>query len=137
MNVCCFKSNTVKMNSKIKLEDCDESIKKFTLNGLTTHAKCVKVYDGDSVHIVMLYNGSYNKFACRLIGINADELRGTNVTSAKLARDYLRNLVHEKVVDVKCHDFDKYGRLLVELTLNGVNINKKMVDDGYAHPYVL
>ena len=32
---------------------------------------------------------------------------------AKQSRDYLRSLVLDKLIIIKCHEFDKYGRLLI------------------------
>lgn len=129
-----------RITKELDLLNSDDSVQKFSLNGLITRGKCVKVHDGDSVHMVIKYydkTGSLKlmRFACRLRGIDAAELSGPNAVAARSARDFLKSLIFNIVLEVKCYEFDKYGRLLVELTLNGVNVNQKMIEDGYAKPY--
>ena len=40
-----------------------------------------------------------------------------------------------KIVHVKCGKFDKYGRLLVYITIDNININNHLVEKGYAYKY--
>ena len=91
---------------------------KFSLDGQCHIAKCVKCYDADSIHVVILLHGIYTKFNCRLIGIDTPEIRTKDLQEKEYAiqaRDYLRNLVLDKLVIVTCGTFDKYGRLLINL----------------------
>lgn len=100
------------------LEDQDVHTPLFSLNGRWFEGKCVKCYDADSVHIVIQWMGTYTRFKCRLYGIDTPELRSKHPLEkqvAKLARDYLRSLILDCIVFIKCHTFDKYGRLLVSI----------------------
>ena len=50
-------------------------------------AKIVKVHDGDTCDLVIIRNGSLERFKCRLLGINSPEM-GTG-RKAEKARDFL------------------------------------------------
>lgn len=98
--------------------DQDISTPLFSLAGKWVDGKCVKCYDADSVHIVLKLYGEFVRFKCRLHGIDTPEMRTKNKCEkrvAKEARDYLRGLILGKIVFVKCHTFDKYGRLLLTM----------------------
>jgi hypothetical protein len=43
----------------------------------------------------------------------------------------------DKIVSVKCSKFDKYGRLLVEITVpeSGVKIHEYLISEGLANKY--
>lgn len=73
----------------------------------------------------------------RMIGINTPEesdIYGFEAT------DYLSNLILGKDVDLISDeiskDRDRYGRLLRYALLDSVDINKKMIEDGYAFAYL-
>jgi len=105
----------------------------FTLKGRTYIAKCVKCYDADTVHVVLKENNVYNRFCCRLMGIDTAELKTKNVEEnehAKKARDYLTNLIMNNAVYVVCHDFDKYGRLLITLYQPQEDTTQMVEDDA-------
>lgn len=110
----------------------------FSLNGMKTKAKVVKVYDGDSIHVIFDYCGKYYTFKCRLMGIDTPEMRTTNVVEKQMAykaRDYLRSLILNKVVDLECFKFDKYGRLLVDVSIENQRVNELMISNNYAKKY--
>lgn len=110
-------------------------------------AKCVKVYDGDTVHLCMFVNGmkTPKRFVCRLEGINTPELKSKNQAEKKdaiIARDYLKQQILDKIVFVKCGDFDKYGRLLVKIykynistRIRGKLINDMLLENNMATVY--
>ena len=52
-------------------------------------------------------------------------------------RNNLREQILNKVVTVKCEDFDKYGRLLVHIYLgkDTPSINEWLIDNSYAKKY--
>ena len=39
------------------------------------------------------------------------------------------------LVTLKCGKFDKYGRILVEIYVNNICINEKMIEEGHGRPY--
>ena len=51
------------------------------------YAKVVTVHDGDTCDLVFYRNGSYQRFKCRLLGINSPELKDGNI--ALKSRDFL------------------------------------------------
>ena len=78
------------------------------------------------------------KWNCRLINIDTPEIRTRNLREkvyGKKVRDYLRKKILNKIVTVSCKDFDKYGRLLVEIFYEDENINNWLIDNGYAKIY--
>lgn len=114
----------------LELSQCSDSISLFTIKG-RYNAKVVKVYDGDTIHIVMYYADAFNKFIIRLMNIDTDELKSLDETKKLLAikaRDMLSSLILNKIVVVDVDGFDKYGRLLAIIYYNGESINDKMIE---------
>jgi micrococcal nuclease len=115
---------------------------KFSLNGYRTHAKCVHVYDGDTVHVVFKMPNSNEcyKWIIRLIGIDTPEIKSKNANeknAAIIARDFLKGQILDKIIIIECLDFDKYGRLLGELYIEGneTSLSKQLIEKGYAKAY--
>lgn len=54
---------------------------------ISTSAKVVSVYDGDTCDLVIIRNGGLERFKSRLLGINSPEM--STGTPAKKARDFL------------------------------------------------
>ena len=106
----------------------------FSLEGEEMLGKCVKCYDGDTIHIVFNYKGEYRRFRSRLLEIDTPELRSKNEKEkeiAKEARSKMREWVLDKIVWVKCGGFDKYGRLLVYIYPYGFQMGGNVGDKGY------
>ena len=111
----------------------------FSLDGLECKAKCVKCYDADTIHIVIYINGKLQRHVCRLMGIDSAEIRSKNILEkkhAKAGRDFLKEKILDKIIDIECFDFDKYGRLLVDVYKDGENINNVIINKGYAYKYI-
>lgn len=92
-----------------ELQNTSLDTPKFTIDGQTFISKCVKVYDGDTIHVVFEFYGKFTRFVCRLKGINTAEM---NTDEGKKARDILANKILNKLIYVQCSGFGKYGRLL-------------------------
>uniref|UniRef100_A0A6C0ETR5 TNase-like domain-containing protein n=1 Tax=viral metagenome TaxID=1070528 RepID=A0A6C0ETR5_9ZZZZ len=112
----------------------------FTLIGHKSIAKVVHVYDGDSVHLVIEVFGKLYKWKCRLAHVDTPELKTKNLKEKEMGfnvRDKLRELMDDKIVDVECFEFDKYGRLLVEITIRetGVKVHEWLISNNYAKKY--
>jgi endonuclease YncB( thermonuclease family) len=117
--------------------DCSK-IEKFSLNEYVTDAKVVKIYDGDTIHAVFEFNNKLYKWVCRLDGIDTPEIKSKNSKEKEAAiktRDYLREKILDKIVELKCKEFDKYGRLLVDVYHNNVFINDLLITEKYAKKY--
>jgi len=122
------------------LEEQNADIKYFSLDGYETKAKVVKVYDGDTVHVVFQLFDKYYKWNCRILHVDTPELRTKDLEEKKRGyecRDKLSALILDKIVLLNCSKFDKYGRLLVEMTVpeTGVKIHEYLISEGLANKY--
>ena len=111
----------------------------FSLEGEVKKGKVVKVYDGDTVHIVFpIFNNMYFRWNCRINRVDTPELRTKNKLEKEMGykvRDKLREKILNKIVTVKCDNFDKYGRLLAEIEFEGENISDWLIENEYAFKY--
>ena len=85
-------------------------------------------------------NNECYKWVIRVNGVDTPEIRTRNKYEKALgykARDYLRSLILDKIIILQCLDFDKYGRLLGELYIEGneKSISNQMIEQGYARAY--
>lgn len=92
--------------------------------------KVIRVIDGDTFE-------TETGEKVRLIGINAPEISDIYGQEAK---DYLSELVENKTIylesDNLSQDRDRYQRLLRYAFLGNVDINKKMLSEGFAFAYL-
>lgn len=106
----------------------------------TYEAKITKVVDGDTVHadINLGFNVILRDVSLRLIGINAPEMKGGTRAEGQKSQLRLEELVMGKTVTLKTHKDkrEKYGRLLAEIWVDDVDVNKKLVAEGLAKPYL-
>jgi len=126
----------------INWDNIDNSTKIFTFEGRKCQGKVVDVYDGDTVKIVFSLTEKepdrLYKWNCRLINVDTPEIRTKNLKEKKFAkqvRDCLREKILNKIVTIECKDFDKYGRLLVEIFYEDININNWLIENNYAKKY--
>lgn len=122
-----------------QLEAQTDKTPKFSLNGHVTQAKVVKVYDGDTIHAVFNYLGTFYNWTCRIAHVDTPELRTKDAEEKKRGyetRDKLTELIFNKIVTLKCGHFDKYGRLLVEIeTEDKTPVHDWLIQGGYAKKY--
>lgn len=126
------------MESIQTLESQSEKTPSFTLAGYKTKAKVVKVYDGDTVHVVFSYFNTYYKWIGRIAHVDTPELKTKNEEEKKKGyevRDKLRELILGKIVQLHCHEFDKYGRLLIDIEIDGTKVDEWLLSNGYAKKY--
>ena len=117
----------------------------LSLDGIECECKVIDVYDADTVTIMLPYNEKMCKVKCRLVGIDSAEKRTKNIDEKKVsieATKWLRDMINNKVIWVKCGDWGKWGgRMLGTLYMtkvdceNGNSINDMIVDNGYAYYY--
>lgn len=106
-----------------------------------TGGKVIKVYDGDTITIASklpIRNSPIYKFPIRLIGIDSPEIKGRSDAEkefAKKSRDALNELIYNRNVTLKDVRTEKYGRLLANVYIDNVHINKWMLDNKYAVEY--
>ena len=87
-------------------------------------------YDGDTCTTI---DGEKIRLAC----IDTPELKGKRADPipAKKARDFLNNLISNKKVSIRRITNDRYGRTVVELFKNDINIQELIVQKGYGKIY--
>ena len=87
-------------------------------------------YDGDTC---TTESGEKIRLAC----IDAPEIRGKNADplKAKASKEFINNLLSNKKVKIKRIDTDRYGRTVAEIFVEGTNIQKLMVQNGFAKIY--
>lgn len=101
-----------------------------TLVCFGTITKVTRVIDGDTFE-------TETGEKIRLIGINAPEISDLFGLEAK---QYLSELIENKTVELQTDNIsnerDRYQRLLRYVILDGIDINKKMISDGFAFAYL-
>ncbi|QYB17480.1 putative endonuclease [Pacmanvirus S19] len=121
-----------------ELQSVTDKTPKFTLSGLKVPAKCTRVYDGDTIHAVFKFNDVMQRFTVRMCGYNSAEIKGVTEeerAAAQRAKKALCDLILNKIISLEIGEFDKYGRLLGVVTIDGINVNEHMVAGGYGCSY--
>ena len=93
------------------------------------NGKVVKIIDGDTVDIL---TPKKQKIRVRLLDIDAPESRQAYGNASK---KYLASLITGKSVFVKENKKDIYQRTLGTIYFEQININTKMVENGFAWAY--
>lgn len=103
--------------------------------------KVIKVYDGDTITIASKLpyksSGMY-RFSIRLRGIDSPEINSKNEIEKELAlnsKKYLSDMILGEIVDLKNISTEKYGRILADVYIDNVSVNKWMLDNKLAVPY--
>ena len=145
-----------------KLKSAEEDkYKIFSLKGITTYAKILSNYDGDTADCLLVHNDTFMRFKVRFYGydspemkpslslVERDEIKKKAIEAKKrlwnltTGLDDITEKYHKKLIKIVCDDFDKYGRLLItafdtdldkELEFDN-SINKKMIDEGHGYAY--
>lgn len=96
----------------------------------TTKGKVVRVADGDTMTVL---DSSNTQHKIRFAGIDAPEKKQAYGDASK---KHLSDKVFNKDVTVEFSNRDMDGRVVGTVFLEGENINKMMVVDGYAWRYI-
>ena len=103
--------------------------------------KCVSVYDGDTFKLELPVCCSSFIFSCRLLGIDTAEIRTKNIEEKKVAKDaksYVSDLLTTNVFVVRCHGFDKYGRVLCNIVfpeLDSSELSELLIAKNFGYRY--
>jgi endonuclease YncB( thermonuclease family) len=130
-------TNYMEDGSDIKWEDTVEFT--FPIRG----GRVIKVYDADTITIAskLPYNESpMYRLSVRLNGIDTPEMKGKGVSdeekeAAKLARDFVYNLVFNKYVRLENIQSEKYGRILADVFIDDIHLNDMLLVKRYAVKY--
>ena len=109
----------------------------------TYKAAVIAVTDGDTivVDIDLGFGVWLRKQSIRMANINAPELKGSTIEAANKSKEFLKSLILNKWVTIRTEkdSKEKYGRwlgtVLTEEDKNLIDINHKMITDGYAKAY--
>jgi|688.fasta_scaffold143430_1 micrococcal nuclease len=110
----------------------------YSLKGLRTQCKPLKVYDGDTLWIAFIIDNKLRKTKIRMLGYDSAEIHSVQPDILKKATDakvHLETLLGNDLVDVEFLGNDKYGRPLAKIYVNKVCINDQMIKNGYGKPY--
>jgi len=127
--------------SNIDWSGIDDNTQEFSFENQRIVAKVVSVYDGDTIKVVFPLHETLYKWNCRLTGVDTPEIR-TRCDIEKQygykVRDCLREKILNKIVTLKCGEFDKYGRLLIEIESDEIadcTVNQWLINSDYAFAY--
>jgi micrococcal nuclease len=98
-----------------------------------------KIYDGDTCTSVSVNLGLGGEFdtTFRLLGIDTPELRGDEREDGLISKAVLMEKIFNRTVTVETlkDKTGKFGRYLGTFTYRNQNINKFLLENGYAEPY--
>ncbi|MFK7938939.1 MAG: thermonuclease family protein [Roseovarius sp.] len=93
------------------------------------------VYDGDTVELKC----GAERLTARLQGFDTAETKdprcAEELAHGALATDRLRALVKQGEVTFSQRGYDKYNRVLIRLSVDGVDVGETLVREGLAVPY--
>lgn len=146
MGNCITCINLIKYRDSIDLTKFNaENTPWLSLKGEKLQCKVIDVYDGDTITVIIPWNKSVYKKKCRLVGIDSPEIRTKDLnekTAAYISKEFLKGIIENKIVWIDCDDWDKYGRLLIVIYINKVDIgnyeksvNKLMIEKNLAYSY--
>jgi endonuclease YncB( thermonuclease family) len=129
--------NYMNDGSDIKWEDTVEFT--FPIKG----GRVIKVYDADTITIAskLPYDDSpMYRLSVRLNGIDTPEMKGKGVLddekeAAKMARDFVSNLVLNKYVRLENIESEKYGRILADVYIGNIHLNEILLKERFAVKY--
>lgn len=155
---------SAELESRLKDLTIDD-IPEFSLNETTTIGKIVDVYDGDTCKIILLNKDTFMRFNCRLKFLDTPEMkplknkpnRDLEIQNAIRCRNKLIQLTtdcecelemrytkqqikklmksNKKIIRIVCHEFDKYGRLLIEISNGEKTVNDILIEEKFAKAY--
>lgn len=93
------------------------------------------IKDGDTIECrIDLGLGIYKVESIRLAGIDAPEM---STAEGKAVKKELQQLLQDKQVIISTANDkrEKYGRLLADVILNGINVNQLLIKKGLVKAY--
>jgi len=102
-------------------------------------AKLIRVVDGDTVVLAISVGLDWEckHRYCRLLGMNAPEVVGSEKAAGNAATEHLRSLLSQAdplLIRTEMDEVGSFRRLLVELWDGDACINQRMIGDGFAEP---
>lgn len=133
-----------------KLKEINEKdVEYFSFKGKIFYAKPCHIYDGDTFSSIFEFKDEIIKYKCRAMGYDTAEMKPKlNVENreyekelAKKAKERFTELLNKHpsgLVKIECLEFDKYGRLLVNIWnhIDEESINDLMIKEGHGKKYL-
>lgn len=137
------------MKEKLYAVKSEKDIPYFSFEGKRYYARPCNIYDGDTFSIIFeIESGEIIKYRCRCLGYDTPEMkpslsnpnREKEKSLALIAKKRFTDLLNANssgLILVKCHGFDKYGRILVTVynEIDKMSINDIMITEGYGKTY--
>lgn len=126
------------------LQKCEyHDVEPFSLNNYSTWAKVVKIYDGDTMTVVFFFADKPYRFRIRLADIDTAEKKSKNPDERKYSQLAIKKCQEyidqtNGIIYIKCHRFDKYGRILATIQSNPfdkTNLNEILLECNLAYKY--
>ena len=121
-----------------------KSVKSLNFKGYNTWAKPVKIYDGDTIQFALYIddnNPKIYRFSVRFAGIDTAEIKSDDpkeVEYGEKAKKRVIELLGNDLVFLRCHNLDKYKRILADVYFDDVcekSINEILLEEGLAYKY--
>ena len=87
-----------------------------------------RVVDGDTIEVTA-------KFRVRMDFIDAPETRGVEKPKGEVSKQWLKNRIEGKTIQLDVKTKDTYDRFLSVVYQNGININGEMIKHSLAEIY--
>lgn len=106
----------------------------FNLKNKTAYGKIVKIFSPNKCQIIFGLNNLIFKFNCKLNGTQTNTNSNINnlIDLVSNSTDINQNT---QIVKLTCHNFDKEGYLLVDISDNQKLINKHLIDNSHLSKY--
>ncbi len=143
-----YEIKEVKIENDIYKDNTLENTPEYTLENCNRKVKILRVLDGDTVDIALYHDDMKKiyKYRVRLYGIDTPEKRplksnpnrDDEIKASIKSKNALQKIVNDNdsILLAKFYKRDKYGRELCTFyDKNGDDINKWMIQNGYAYEY--
>lgn len=107
-------------------------------NNNTYKVAVLSIHDGDTFtgEVDLGFRAKITQ-TFRLEGLNAPEVVGKEKQAGRASREFFQNIINNtKEVLVRASKQEKYGRWLATVLCDGVNVNERLIKEGYAVPMV-
>lgn len=127
----------------IRILKKEQNVSFFSLKGMKMKGRVCHIYDGDTIHVIVVLNGKPVKFRVRMQGYDSPEMkpplnqenRELEKEAALRAKKALSDFIFDQIVDIEFGEFDKYGRPLAIIFHQNQNVNQYMIQKGYGYEY--
>jgi endonuclease YncB( thermonuclease family) len=114
-------------------------ISAFSLAGIETLCRCVRVVDGDTFECIIELPGfGPKKLNIRLANINAPEIHSKDpieIEYGNKAKNALNDMIYNKIIKINILGDGMYGRYLAEIFIDEISVNQKLLDLRLVYPY--